>query len=106
MNRHTLPTRMKGVWTKLERDYRAALADLQAASVVGCASDEQAEAYTNSIDAILLTSAETQADIRLKIEVMRDHEVEDGWWCAKEAIALLAIDAGRLLEPTREGGAA
>ncbi|USI78723.1 hypothetical protein [Sphingopyxis sp. USTB-05] len=59
-------------------------------------------AYSASVDAILFTPAETLADIRLKIDVMREAEIEDGWWCAKEAIALLAIDAERLIDPTRE----
>ncbi len=101
--KHDLPTKLRGAWAKMERSYRVALSEIQTGHLNGNATDALSDAYTASVDAILLTPAETLADIRLKIEVMREHEVEDGWWCAKEAIALLAIDAGRLIAPTREG---
>lgn len=105
MIKHDLPTKLRGAWPKMERDYRTAAAKMQTAAIEGGDSESLYDAYTGAVDAILLTPAESLPDIRLKIEVMREHEVEDGWWCAKEAIALLAIDAARLIDPTREGGA-
>lgn len=103
MNRHELPERLRGMWIRLERDYRAARAQLESAATY---SDATHNAFTDAIDAILLAPAETAADIRLKIEVIRDHDIFDEWWCAEEAAAMLAIDAGRIL-PTRQiGGAA
>lgn len=105
MIKHDLPLKLHGAWPKLERDYRSALAENLKAALHEGDSEAINDAYTTAVDAILLTPAETLPDIRLKIEVMREHEVEDGWWCAKEAIALLSIDAARLIDPTREGGA-
>ena len=106
MIKHDLPLKLRGAWPKMERDYRTAVAEMQTAAIKGGESEALNDAYTAAVDAILLTPAETLPDIRLKIEVMREHEVEDGWWCAKEAIALLCIDAARLIDCTREGGAA
>ena len=104
--KHGLPIRLLGAWAKMERDYRFALAEMNLATFNGGASEQLHDTYTKAVDLILLTPAETLPDIRLKIDVMREQEIEDGWWCAKEAIALLAIDAARLIDPTREGGAA
>jgi hypothetical protein len=106
MIRHDLPTKLRGAWPKMERDYRTAVAGMQTVAIQGGDSEALNDAYTAAVDAILLTPAETLPDVRLKIEVMREHEVEDGWWCAKEAIALLSIDAARLISASREGGAA
>lgn len=106
MRQHRLPDKLHGIWTKLERDYRTTAADMATASLHGLQSEELCDTYTCAIDAVLLTPAEAAADIRLKIEVIRDHEVMDDWWCAKEAIALLAIDAARILPTERKGGAA
>lgn len=106
MIKHNMPDKLRGAWPKMERAYRSALLELQAATLQRRPVDAPYDAYTASVDAILLTPAESPPDIRLKIEVMREQEIEDGWWCAKEAIALLAIDAARLIDSTREGGAA
>lgn len=104
MIKHQLPDKLRGAWPKMERDYRTAAAEMQTAAVHSTASEAMNDAYTAAVDAILLTPAESLPDIRLKVEVMREHEIEDGWWCATEALALLAIDAGRLIDPTRTGG--
>lgn len=106
MIKHDLPNKLRGAWPKMENAYRMAASQMQVAAIEGRHSEALNDTYTAAVDAILLTPAETLPDIRLKIEVMREHEVEDGWWCAKEAIALLAIDAARLIDPTREGGKA
>jgi hypothetical protein len=106
MIKHSLPNKLRGAWKTLERNYRIALAENLKAATQDGDSEATNDAYTAAVDAILLTPAEALPDIRLKVEVMREHEVEDGWWCAKEALALLAIDAGRLIDPTREGGEA
>lgn len=100
---HFLPTKLRGAWTSMERNYRMSLAENLKAALHDGDSEAVNDAYTAAVDAILLTPAGSLPDLRLKIEVMREHEVEDGWWCAKEAIALLAIDAARLIDPTREG---
>lgn len=106
MIKHSLPNKLRGAWPTLERNYRITLANNLKAAIQDGDSATANDAYTDAVDAILLTPAETLPDIRLKIEVMREHEVEDGWWCVKEALALLAIDAQRLIDPTREGGEA
>lgn len=106
MSRHHLPNHLRGIWTQIERDYRSACADMQTAEVHGVHSAALLATHTAAVDAVLMTPAETVADIRLKIEVIRDHEVFDEWWCATEAVAMLAIDASRLLSSDRKGGAA
>lgn len=100
---HSLPNKLRGAWPTMELNYRTTLAENLKAALQGGDSEAANDAYTAAVDAILLTPAETLPDVRLKIEVMRDHEVEDNWWCAKEAVALLAIDAARLIDPKREG---
>src|SRR3546814_10181362 len=84
MIKHDLPLKLRGAWPKMERDYRTAVAEMQTASIKGGESEALNDAYTAAVDAILLTPAETLPDIRLKIEVMREHEVEDGWWRSEE----------------------
>ncbi|MGH6697589.1 hypothetical protein [Sphingopyxis sp.] len=99
-----LPAELRGVWPKLSHNYAIARAELALADALGSEDGEtKNDAYTAAIDAILLTPAECAADIRLKIEVMNDHNVTDGWWCAEEALAMLAIDARGLLPALREG---
>ncbi|MCB5426324.1 hypothetical protein H0274_13735 [Altererythrobacter sp. CC-YST694] len=106
--RRALPTYLKGSWSKLRADYTVAQAEMTLAyAQADCAEvSDQAETkheiHTTAVNAILLTPAETAADIRFKIEVIAAEEIADGWWCAEEAMALLAIDAKRLLPVANE----
>lgn len=103
MNRE-LPMKLRGAWPTLAHNYAVARAELAMADALGSEdADAKHDAFTTALDAILLTPAECAADVRLKIEVMEQNNVTDGWWCAEEAMALLAIDARGLLPVLREG---
>ena len=103
MNRD-LPMKLRGAWPTLAHNYAVARAELALADALGCeAGEAKNDAFTTALDAILLTPAECAADVRLKIEVMDQNSVTDGWWCAEEAMAMLAIDARGLLPTLRDG---
>lgn len=105
---HSLPLRMRGIWTTLTQNYRVAKAASELADATS-ADDQEAkhDAMVDAINAIYLTPSAHPADLRLKIEVMNAHDMAEGpWWCAQEALAMLAIDAERLLPYSREGAAA
>lgn len=99
-----LPMKLRGVWPTLAHNYAVAGAELAMTGVMdGEDGEAKNDAFTTALDAILLMPAECIADVRLKIEVMEQNNVADGWWCAEEAMALLAIDARGLL-PTQRAG--
>ena len=103
MNRD-LPMKLRGAWPTLAHNYAVARAELALADALGSEDGEaKNDAFTTALDAILLTPAECAADVRLKIEVMDQNDVTDGWWCAEEAMAMLAIDARGLLPTLRDG---
>lgn len=106
MNR-SLPRYLDNPWPTLAQNYELARAnmDLANASNVREGYDEILDRHTRAVDAILLTPAECAADIHLKIEVMDREEIDDNWWCLREAVALLAVDAREIL-PLRAGGEA
>ena len=103
MNRE-LPMKLRGAWPTLAHNYAVTRAELALADALGSEDAEaKHDAFTTALDAILLTPAECAADVRLKIEAMEQNNITDGWWCAEEAFALLAIDARGLLPTLREG---
>jgi hypothetical protein len=103
MNRD-LPLKLRGAWPTLAHNYAVTRAELAMADALGSEDAEaKNDAFTTALDAILLTPAECAADVRLKIEVMAQNNVTDGWWCAEEALAMLAIDVRGLLPALREG---
>lgn len=100
-----LPMKLRGAWPTLAHNNAVSRAELALADALGSEDGEaRNDAFTSALDAILLTPAECAADVRLKIEVMEQNNVTDGWWCAEEAMAMLAIDARGLLPALREGG--
>ncbi|HWW56383.1 MAG TPA: hypothetical protein VN047_05790 [Sphingopyxis sp.] len=101
---HSLPVRLRGIWKALADNYRRTTAEFMLADEK-CeeTSDAKHTAMASALDAVYLTPAEHPADLRLKIEAMHANDISDGWWCAKEALAMLAIDAERLLPYSREG---
>lgn len=105
-HKHDLPIRMKGIWPKLILAYQIAKAAYELANAERRYEEAEVshDRQTMALDAILLTPAEHGSDLRFKIELMAAEDIADGWWCAQEAIALLAIDANRLLPYAREGG--
>ncbi len=107
MNKHDLPAKLQGIWPTLAHAYTVARANMDLA-YANQADDREAlcDVHTEALDAILLTPAECMADVRLKIEIMDREEIDDSWWCGREALALLAIDARRLLPRTRKGAEA
>jgi hypothetical protein len=104
MNKHDLPAKLSGIWPKLKHNYTVAAAAMHLAYAnQDDDREDRCDAHTEALDAILLTPAECMADVRLKIEIMDREEIDDSWWCGREALALLAIDARRLLPTLREG---
>lgn len=55
MIKHNMPDKLRGAWPKMERAYRSALLELQAATLQRRPVDAPYDAYTASVDAILFT---------------------------------------------------
>jgi hypothetical protein len=100
---HTLPVSQRSAWSNLSLEYKRSRASMDLAYANEDEDrDERSAAHSKALDAVLLMPSETLADLRFKIEVMDREDVADGWWCAQEAMALVAIDARRLLPIGRE----
>ncbi|AKM06128.1 hypothetical protein [Pelagerythrobacter marensis] len=98
MTAHDLPNRI--VWDDLIRRRTVARAQMDLAYASGepeSVTDQLNDKHAAALDACLLTPAGCLADVRAKLELIDDWDIADGWWCAQEAIAILALDAKRLL---------
>lgn len=103
-----LPARHSGKWPGLIRNYEIARAKMELAYAT--TNDETAhtaasDAHSAALEAMLLMPAECLADIRTKIAVVNREKIDEDCWCCREIIALLAVDADRLMPFGREQGA-
>lgn len=100
-----LPARMTGKWPGLIRNYEIARAEMELLYLT--TNDEAAhtaasDAHSAALEAMLLMPAECLADIRTKIVIINREKIDEDYWCCREILALLAVDADRLLPFARE----
>lgn len=100
MSRWFVPPLYKGTFADRFKAYRLARAEMDVAYAreqpdeVCERIDEQ---HTIALDRLMLTPAETIVDLRRKLEVFDDEEIDQDWWSLRQIVALIAVDARHLL---------